>query len=118
MIYCLMVSGLPISPLLRNVLYNLAFEMAERRKTKRTFKANEYDGQISTDYRESWIGTVYGTLFSARVDTNAGSTCAEFLINLDVATTERCDEEVEEGAQDSTHWTRFGPRTTPKRLLN
>ena len=117
MIWCLMVSGLSISPSLRNTLYLLALEMARCGTRRQAFEADDYEGEVSTDYQESWIGTICGTTFSAHVDTDEGLMRTRFLVNLDVAKKEKCDEEVGE-AGNSSVWARVGPRAIPKRLLN
>lgn len=85
-IFCLMVSGMPLSAYASLFLMEQACALAQSGKSKDFFMAEQFDGMISTEGKYGMLGShAKGTIFSATIESDAGKTVVNFLADVPFA---------------------------------
>lgn len=80
-IYCLMVSGLHLTDLMRTILYEQAWTMVQEQKNRRRIWGAGFEGQISTSFEMETMGSISGLKFLAEIDLHRRSGKVGFLIH-------------------------------------
>lgn len=80
MIYCLIVSGVPLTEAMRNCLFAAAREMVARGWTKRTLKHDDFEGAIYTRGESASMGSISGIHFTAVIESERVSTRTSFIV--------------------------------------
>lgn len=81
-IFCLITDGIPLTDEVNNLLLMSAYDMIDtkNRKQKLRLKSIKLTGEITTQYKIGFIGTVSGIIFSAKLDWDSGTTKTEFIV--------------------------------------
>lgn len=79
MIHCLLFSGIPLNDEIRNLLFYTAQEMFSDKVAYQEVKNLWCEGYLKTDWKVSGMGTSYGTVFEAYLETNKGTTTVSFI---------------------------------------
>jgi len=79
-IFCIGVSGRPISEKLSEVLFYNAHDMFETGDTETFVKGKDYDGKINTEFKRAGLGPIFGVIFHAVVMTLKGETKVNYLV--------------------------------------
>lgn len=79
-VVCLAFNGAVLTTEARNRLYCEAWMLAKQGKRAAAFNDPGFGGVISTEFKRGSIGTYHGTIFTADLVTEAGTTDASFLV--------------------------------------
>ena len=79
-IYCIMLTGFPLTDETRNWLFKTAQEMAHLKENKAKVKTFEFEGFITTQWLRKGIGSTFGIEFLAEIDTERGSTKISYIV--------------------------------------
>ena len=87
-IFCLMVCGRGLDDAARNYLFRAAAEMIKKNDTRRLIRTDEFNGIIRTDFESVPLGSVFGIVFYAEIESSVGRTNVNYIIrakDLDMA---------------------------------
>ena len=79
-IVCVMQTGKPIMESIGEELFQTAQAMLASGKRRQQLRILNAEGMITTDFREAILGAFAGVLFTAEVDTIAGSAKITYLV--------------------------------------
>lgn len=82
-IFCLMVSGKPLTFEISDVLLKIACQMVKKTKDRQTVKLDQIEGLIFTDFRRATLGSISGIVFRAEISTEAGDTCVSYIVRTE-----------------------------------
>lgn len=80
MIYCLMVSGTPLTEAMRNHLFTVARQMVVHGHTKRRFTTDDFEGCVYTQGQQAALGMFSGVHFTAVIESDRISTRTSFIV--------------------------------------
>ncbi len=79
-IFCLMVSGFGLTDRMRTQLFRAAKTMVENGKQKQPIKNDDFEASIRTDFKYTGLGSFYGILFIAEVESDRGETKVTYIV--------------------------------------
>lgn len=80
MIYCVMLAGISLNETVRNLLFNKAQEMFQKKESSCTIAEDECEGYIQTDWQYESIGGTSGVLFKSELETNRGKVDVTYIV--------------------------------------
>ena len=80
-LYCLMVSGVPLSDEVTDVLLRTTRTMLRKGKERQSVRSDVCEGVVETRFRIANLGSLIGFVFRAEVESDAGKTTVRFLID-------------------------------------
>ena len=80
-IYCLMVSGMPFTDVVANVLLRTSREMLRRGAERCVIRADDVEGVVETRFHTAVLGSLAGVVFQAEIETDAGKTKTRFIVD-------------------------------------
>lgn len=80
MIYCQMLSGMPLTGQISQALFDGAKKMWADGEEKLDVSTQEFEGRIRTQGKHSLLGSIGGVLFEANIETDLGSTNVRFIV--------------------------------------
>ena len=90
---CLMVSGVPLTSEVREVLYQAAKRIARKSESWGRIKDISCEGRLQTDYSHVMLGSASGIKFTAEIESERGSTKVSFIIPEEAIAIEDDDSE-------------------------
>lgn len=78
-----MVAGIPLNETVRNMLFDIAQIMFSKRKSTFKLKKSWCEGSIKTDWVSSGMGGIFGTIFTANLETTEGKVTVNYLVKED-----------------------------------
>ncbi len=82
MLYCLIVTGFPLDTGTCQALYEGARKLYASGSEKVKLKGDAFEGRLTSKRRDSVLGGIAGALFEAILETDIGTTKAEFIIPI------------------------------------
>ena len=82
-IYCLMVGGSSLTDEMRTCLFRGARAMHQQKSEQTRIITDDLEAIIQTDFRCTGFGWIYGTLFSAQVDSIHGKTTVRYIVRTE-----------------------------------
>lgn len=79
-IHCLMVSGVSLSSLMADVLFDTACIMLKEGSSRKIIKDPDIEGEIRTHFDEQALGGIAGVEFRATVETSMGTGNVKYLV--------------------------------------
>ncbi len=80
-IYCLITKGIGLNDEIRTLLYQKACEMLDKSQEYRVVKSTHCEGVIETKFGYAGMGSIWGTKFTATLDTEKGAALVEFIVH-------------------------------------
>lgn len=78
-IHCLMVSGVSLTPLMAQILFDAVCLMLREGRGAKRIKDPEIEGEVRTEFEEGLLGTISGVRFTAIVETEMGKGRVNYL---------------------------------------
>lgn len=82
-IYCLMVSGKPLTFEIFDVLLKTACQMVKDSKDRQKMKSDQMEGLVFTDFRRATLGSISGIVFLAEISTEAGDISVSYIVRTE-----------------------------------
>lgn len=79
-VYCLMTSGVSLSPRMADVLFDTSCLMLKKGEGRKIVRDPEIEGEIRTLFAEQVLGSVGGVEFHATVETELGTGNVKYLV--------------------------------------
>ena len=95
-IFCLMISGGSLTDEVRTLLYRAACEMHRKGQERKSVKSSDCEALVQTKFQFAMLGSIYGTKFTADVETQAGKTRVHYIVQ-----STDLERALEEGVWDS-----------------
>ncbi len=97
-IFCVMLTGSALTDGARNSLLRAACEMFQKGRNEKKIKTESVEGKVKTDGRYSGLGSVYGMMFYADIESENGRSKIDFIVRTqDLVFVEDLDKAIEEG---------------------
>lgn len=79
-IYCLMVSGLPLSAEMCDILHEDARRAFQTGKSRRKIRGRNFEGQVETTNEYVSLGTIAGVYFTGIIESETFVTKVKFVV--------------------------------------
>lgn len=79
--YCLGVSGLPLSGEMADMIYDAAITLARTKDARVRVRCDNAEGEVTTEFKDVVFVGFSGVQFQATLDTALGTTKVSFLVH-------------------------------------
>lgn len=79
--YCLGVSGLPLSGEMADMIYDAAITLARTKDARVRVRCGNAEGEVTTEFKDVAFVGFSGVQFHATLDTELGTTKVSFLVH-------------------------------------
>lgn len=79
--YCLAVSGLPLSGEMADMVYDAAITLARTESPRMRVRCANAEGEVTTEFKDVAFVGFSGVQFQATLDTELGTTKVSFLVH-------------------------------------